>query len=101
MAAKILLRPVAKLRPHAGNGVSATLRTGKVTNDDRADWRKAWALFPGDVAYVWHAGVHARTVIENLEAAGFVIRSQIIWAKPRLVLSRGDFGHGSGLAGHT
>jgi len=72
-------------------GVSSTMRTGKVLNDDRADWRAAWALFPGDVAYVWHAGVHSRTVIESLEAAGFVIRSQIIWAKPRLVLGRGDY----------
>src|SRR5215211_9424567 len=26
-----------------------TKRTGKVLNDDRADWRDAWALFPGDV----------------------------------------------------
>jgi DNA modification methylase len=72
-------------------GVSATMRTGKVANDDRADWRAAWALFPGDVAYIWHAGVHARTVIESLEAAGFIIRSQIVWAKPRLVLGRGDY----------
>jgi DNA modification methylase len=72
-------------------GVSATMRTGKVANDDRADWREAWSLFPGDVAYVWHAGVHARTVIESLEAAGFVIRSQIIWAKSRFVLGRGDY----------
>jgi DNA modification methylase len=72
-------------------GVSATMRTGKVANDDRADWREAWALFPGDVVYVWHAGVHARTVIESLEAAGFAIRSQIVWAKPRLVLGRGDY----------
>jgi DNA modification methylase len=72
-------------------GVSATMRTGKVANDDRADWREAWALFPGDVAYVWHAGVHARTVIESLEAAGFVVRSQIIWAKSRFVLGRGDY----------
>ncbi|WP_439580364.1 site-specific DNA-methyltransferase, partial [Elioraea sp.] len=72
-------------------GVSATLRTGRVANDDRADWREAWSLFPGDVTYVWHAGVHARTVIESLEAAGFAIRSQIVWAKPRLVLGRGDY----------
>jgi DNA modification methylase len=72
-------------------GVSATMRTGKVANDDRADWRAAWALFPGDVAYVWHAGVHARTVIESLEAADFAVRSQIVWAKPRLVLGRGDY----------
>jgi len=72
-------------------GVSATMRTGKVANDDRADWREAWALFPGDVAYVWHAGVHSLTVIESLQAAGFVIRSQIIWAKSRFVLGRGDY----------
>lgn len=43
-------------------GVSSTRRTGRVMNDDRADWRAAWALFPGDVAYVWHAAVHATTV---------------------------------------
>jgi hypothetical protein len=71
--------------------LAGTARTGKVANDDRADWREAWALFPGDVAYIWHAGVHARTVIESLEAAGFVVRSQIVWAKPRLVLGRGDY----------
>jgi DNA modification methylase len=72
-------------------GVSATMRTGKVANDDRADWRAAWTLFPGDVAYIWHAGVHARTVIESLEAAGFAVRSQIVWAKSRFVLGRGDY----------
>jgi hypothetical protein len=27
-------------------GVAATARTGRVANDDRADWRQAWALFP-------------------------------------------------------
>lgn len=73
------------------SGISATARTGKVANDHRADWREAWALFPGDVAYVWHAGVHASTVADSLVAAGFGIRAQIIWAKPRLVLSRGHY----------
>ena len=72
-------------------GAAKTKRTGKVLNDDRADWREAWALFPGDVAYVWHGALHAVTVAESLEAAGFMIRSQIIWAKERLVLSRGDY----------
>ncbi|MEN8740742.1 MAG: ParB N-terminal domain-containing protein, partial [Phaeobacter gallaeciensis] len=66
-------------------GAAATKRTGKVLNDDRADWREAWALFPGDVAYVWHGALHATTVADRLEAAGFKIRSQIIWAKVRLV----------------
>jgi DNA modification methylase len=72
-------------------GAAKTRRTGKVLNDDRADWREAWALFPGDVAYVWHGALHAATVAESLVACGFVIRSQIIWAKDRLVLSRGDY----------
>lgn len=72
-------------------GLSATRRTGTVRNDDRADWREAWALFPGDVAYVWHGALHATTVAESLVATGFAIRSQIIWAKERLVLSRGDY----------
>ncbi|MGO4917465.1 site-specific DNA-methyltransferase [Pseudogemmobacter sp. W21_MBD1_M6] len=72
-------------------GATKTKRTGKVLNDDRADWREAWALFPGDVAYVWHGALHAATVAESLEAVGFTIRSQIIWAKERLVLSRGDY----------
>ena len=70
---------------------SATKRTGKVLNEDRADWREAWALFPGAVAYVWHGGLHAGTVADSLTATGFEIRSQIVWAKQRLVLSRGDY----------
>ncbi len=72
-------------------GAAKTKRTGKVLNDDRADWREAWALFPGDVVYVWHGALHATTVADSLIAAGFDIRSQIIWAKDRLVLSRGDY----------
>ena len=72
-------------------GLSATKRTGKVMNDDRADWREAWALFPGEVAYVWHGALHAAAVAASLEASGFAVRSQIIWAKERLVLSRGDY----------
>ena len=72
-------------------GASETKRTGRVLNDHRADWREAWALFPGDVAYVWHGALHATTVAESLEAVGFEVRSQIIWAKERLVLSRGHY----------
>jgi DNA modification methylase len=72
-------------------GVSSTARTGKVENDDRADWREAWALFPGEVAYVWHGALHATTVAESLVACGFDIRAQIIWAKDRLVLGRGHY----------
>ena len=70
---------------------SRTARTGKVLNDHRADWREAWALFPGDVAYVWHGALHAGTVAESLTACGFGIRAQVIWAKERLVLGRGHY----------
>src|SRR5678816_1347885 len=66
-------------------------RRDAVTNDDRADWSEAWALFPGSVAYVWHAGKHAAVVQQSLERSGFEIRSQIIWGKNRFALSRGHY----------
>jgi DNA modification methylase len=64
---------------------------GEVLNDDRADWREAWKLFPGDVAYVWHGALHAAAVAESLIASGFSMRAQIIWDKTRLVIGRGDY----------
>jgi DNA modification methylase len=64
---------------------------GVVTNDHRADWREAWALFPGDIAYVWHASLHTTEVLTSLEAVGFERRSQIIWDKTRLLISRGHY----------
>jgi DNA modification methylase len=64
---------------------------GKVENDDRADWTEAWALFPGAVVYVWHAGTKAGIVQHSLESCGFETRAQIIWDKQRLVISRGHY----------
>lgn len=72
-------------------GVSTTERTGKVANDDQADWTPAWALFPGDVAYVWHAGKHADVVSRSLQQCSFDVRSQIVWRKSRFALSRGNY----------
>jgi DNA modification methylase len=72
-------------------GVNSSSRIGKVENDGRADWTEAWALFPGNIAYVWHGALHAATVAANLEREGFTIRAQIIWAKERLVIGRGDY----------
>jgi DNA modification methylase len=73
------------------SGLGHQRQTGVVRNDDRVDWTPAWALFTGDVAYVWHAGVHAAEVAAGLEASGFRIRAQIIWRKQHFALSRGDF----------
>jgi site-specific DNA-methyltransferase (adenine-specific) len=64
---------------------------GRVANDDRSDWREAWALFPGAVAYVWHGGLHAASVAGSLVASGFEIRAQLVWVKQRPVLSRGAY----------
>jgi len=63
----------------------------KVKNDDRADWYEAWALFPGDVVYVYHAGIMTPIVQASIERCGFETRAQIIWAKDRMALSRGDY----------
>lgn len=72
-------------------GINRSSRRGKVRNDDKADWGDAWALFPGNIAYVWHGALHTSTVASSLIANGFTIRSQIVWAKERLILSRGDY----------
>jgi hypothetical protein len=72
-------------------GLGRLRQTGTIQNDDRVDWREAYILFPGDVAYIWHAGIHAAEVAAGLEACGFCIRAQIIWVKQHFALSRGDF----------
>lgn len=67
-------------------------KAGKVLNDDRADWSEAWALFPGDVAYVWHApGPLQVSVYESLAGTGFEPRQHIIWAKDRFTLGRSNY----------
>ena len=64
---------------------------GKITNDDRADWSDAWTLFPGDVVYVWHAGVRSAETQQGFEKCGFGVRAQIIWAKHQSVIGRGHY----------
>ena len=74
-----------------GSFGGAKVAIGLVTNDNKADWREAWALFPGDVVYVWHAGNMAHTVADSLIDSGFGIRAQIIWAKSQFVIGRGHY----------
>ncbi len=75
---------------HRADPTQATA-VGRVLNDDRAEWTDAYRLFRGDVAYVWHAGVHAGRVATSLEEAGFRVRAQIIWAKQHFAMGRGDY----------
>jgi DNA modification methylase len=81
------------VRKSSGKVVSAnsTRATGKVANDDQADWREAWALFGGNVAYVWHAGLHASEVAQSLTACKLLPRAQIVWVKTRMTLGRGNY----------
>jgi len=72
-------------------GLGEQRQTGTVANDHLVDWVAAYKLFTGNVAYVWHAGVHAAEVARGLEESGFCIRGQIIWAKQHFALSRGDY----------
>ena len=77
-----------------GGGKIGGKAIGKVANDDRADWRDAWSLFPGEIAYVWHApGENQAEVMESLKACDFQIRNHIIWAKQQLVIGRGHYHH--------
>ena len=77
-------------RARRGLGAGKLAR-GKVLNDDRADWREAYALFPGDVAYVWHGALHGDVVAAGLAACGLQLRAQLIWSKQHFTLSRGDY----------
>ena len=72
-------------------GAPGSRAVGKVKNDERANWAGAWGLYPGAVAYVWHASLHMPVVMEGLFDHGFVARSVIIWAKDRHVISRGHY----------
>ncbi len=72
-------------------GDGKTKMRGKVSNDDRKDWTPAWKLFPGNVAYIWHASYFIADVQRSIEAVGFHVRSQIIWRKPHFIIGRGDY----------
>ena len=64
---------------------------GYIEGDEQADWSEAWALFEGNVAYVWHGALHTGTGQKNLEDLNFQMRQQIIWAKDRFAISTGNY----------
>jgi len=62
-----------------------------VKNDDRSDWYDTYTLFPGSIAYVWHASAYTDVVMSNLRDAGFEPKQQIIWNKSHFVLGRSNY----------
>jgi DNA modification methylase len=84
----------ATINRRRADGASGTIggrALGKVQNDDRADWREAWALFPGDIAYVWHSSLHIGEVEASLAQVGLIVRAHLIWAKSQMVIGRGHY----------
>ena len=60
-----------------------------ISGDTRADWSEAFELVPSlEAAYVWHASIYTREVLNGLERIGFLYPQQIIWNKGRTVLTR-------------
>jgi len=60
-----------------------------ISSDTRADWSDAFELVPSlQVAYVWHASIFTREVLDGLLRIGFLYPQQIIWNKGRIVLTR-------------
>jgi DNA modification methylase len=60
-----------------------------ISGDTRADWSEAFELVPSlQIAYVWHASVFTREVLDGLVRIGFLYPQQIIWNKGRTVLTR-------------
>jgi DNA modification methylase len=60
-----------------------------ISGDTRADWSEAFELVPSlQIAYVWHASVFTREVLNGLLRIDFLYPQQIIWNKGRTVLTR-------------
>ena len=74
-----------------GFSTAAVKQRGKVENDDRCDWSAAYDLFPGAVAYIWHASLLAIETGTSILAAGFEIRGTIIWRKQQPLFGQGHY----------
>jgi DNA modification methylase len=60
-----------------------------ISSDTRADWSEAFELVPSlQAAYVWHASIFTREVLNGLLRIGFLYPQQVIWNKGRTVLTR-------------
>jgi DNA modification methylase len=64
-------------------------RNTTISSDTRADWSEAFELVSSlATAYVWHASIHTREVLDGLLRIDFLYPQQIIWNKGRTVLTR-------------
>jgi len=63
---------------------------GEVLNNNKANWREAWALFPGNVAYVWQGYSSLPTWNGSYPIMSSRTRNLIVWAKSQFAIGRGN-----------
>jgi len=59
--------------------------------DKESLWADAWALFRGEVVYIWHGSWDMPPLYSCLVQLGFDVRAQIIWNKDRFIIGRGHY----------
>ena len=69
-------------------GFNKSDRRQEITNDEIADWQKAYDLFGGPVAYV---SLQTDVVVESMRRSGLERRALIIWVKQKIVFGRGHY----------
>jgi DNA modification methylase len=72
-------------------GDGRRIMRGKVENDDRIDWKEAWSLFSGDVAYIWHSALKIPEIVDSVVKNDFNARSLIVWYKQHFTLMRSGY----------
>ena len=59
--------------------------------DVEISWSKVWALFPGDVAYIWHSDRQRNPMQQAMESLGFEFRAELVWMKTVWPMGRGHW----------
>jgi DNA modification methylase len=68
-----------------------TYSNEQIKNDDRCDWKEAYALFPGNVVYCWYSSLKVVQVVTDFEDLDFEHRQQIIWNKSMMIFGRSAY----------
>lgn len=74
-----------------GDKFMGKVRTGKVSNDDNADWTDVWSISPSKIFYIWHSSQFDHIVKESLQKSDYEVRQQIIWVKTVAAMGRSAY----------
>jgi DNA modification methylase len=76
----------ANTKGKSGKGGADYMDGGAADRDAR--WDDVWALFPGDVCYVWCASARVVEVWQALSESGLLPHQLVVWDKGVLTLTR-------------